>query len=34
MTKEIFPEGQVIFKDKPYTSEFLSITIVIPDKEH
>ncbi len=34
MIREIFPEGQVIFKNKLYTSEFLSITIVIPDKEH
>ena len=32
MTKEIFPEGQVIFKNKPYTSEFLSITMDEIDK--
>ena len=32
MTKEIFPEGQIIFKNKPYTSEFLSITMDEIDK--
>ena len=32
MTKEIFPEGQVIFKNKPYTSEFLTITMDEVDK--
>jgi hypothetical protein len=32
MTKEIFPEGQVIFKNKPYTSEFLSVTMDEIDK--
>lgn len=32
MTKEIFPEGRVIFKNKPYTGEFLSITMDEIDK--
>ncbi|HBR20963.1 MAG TPA: hypothetical protein DD713_00090 [Nitrospiraceae bacterium] len=32
MTKEIFPEGQVIFKNKPYTGEFLRITMDEIDK--
>ncbi|MEK7864366.1 MAG: hypothetical protein AAB175_00960, partial [Nitrospirota bacterium] len=32
MTKEIFPEGQVIFKNKPYTGEFVSITMDEIDK--
>ena len=32
MTREIFPEGQVIFKNKPYTSEFLSVTMDEIDK--
>ena len=32
MTKEIFPEGQVIFKNKPYTGEFLSVTMDEIDK--
>jgi len=32
MTRAIFPEGHVIFKNKPYTSEFLSITMDEIDK--
>jgi hypothetical protein len=32
MTREIFPEGQVIFKNKPYTGEFLSVTMDEIDK--
>ncbi|MBI3377445.1 MAG: FHA domain-containing protein [Nitrospirae bacterium] len=32
MTKEIFPEGQVIFKNKSYTDEFFSITMDEIDK--
>ena len=32
MIREIFPEGQVIFKNKPYTGEFLRITMDEIDK--
>ncbi len=32
MTREIFPEGQVIFKNKPYTTEFFTLTIDEIDK--
>lgn len=32
MTREIFPEGQVIFKDKPYTSEFFTLAMDEIDK--
>lgn len=32
MTREIFPEGRVIFKNKPYTSEFFTLAMDEIDK--
>jgi len=32
MTKDIFPEGSIIFKDKPYTAEFFTLAMEEIDK--